>query len=127
MIDDDNEDFDIKPIFATSQIDEEYQILNLKNNKDSSSYCERDQGFQEQCNFEYLSSHQMDLHSMEKFGNSLIEFFLGKKLNVNNNLEESQKKELINMLQEHSSAYAWEYINMKGIDPNTCMHHIYIE
>ena len=22
------------------------------------------------------------------------------------------------MLQEHSSAYAWEYTDMKGIDPN---------
>ena len=31
------------------------------------------------------------------------------------------------MLQEHYYAYAWEYIDMKGIDTNTCMHHIYIE
>jgi len=31
------------------------------------------------------------------------------------------------MLQEHCSAYAWEYTNMKGIGPNTCIHHIYIE
>lgn len=31
------------------------------------------------------------------------------------------------MLQKHSSAYAWEYSKMKGIDPNTCMHHIYIQ
>lgn len=50
---------------------------------------------------------------MENFGNYLIEIFLGKTLNINNNLEESQKKELIKMLQEHSSAYAWEYTDMK--------------
>ena len=31
------------------------------------------------------------------------------------------------MLQEHSSAYAWEDTGMKGIDSNTYMHHIYIE
>ena len=31
------------------------------------------------------------------------------------------------MLQEHSSSYAWEYTDMKGIDPNICIHHIYIE
>lgn len=35
-IDDDNEDFDIHPIFATSQIDEEDHILNIMNNNDSS-------------------------------------------------------------------------------------------
>ena len=56
----------------------------------------------------------MALHSMEKFGNSLIYFFPRKNLNINDNLEESQNKELLKMLQEHSSAYAWEYIDMKG-------------
>ena len=61
---------------------------------------------------------------MDKFGNYLIKKFPGKTLNINNNLEESQKKELVKMLQEHSSAYAWEYTEMKGIGPNTCMHHI---
>ena len=50
----------------------------------------------------------MALHSMEKIGNSLIEIFPGKNLNNNNNLEESQEKESIKMLQEHSSTYAWE-------------------
>ena len=69
----------------------------------------------------------MALHYMEKFGNSLIENFLGETLNISYNMEESQKKELVKMLQNHSFDYAWEYTNMKGIDPNTCMHHIYIE
>ena len=64
---------------------------------------------------------------MEKIGNSTIEIFQGKTLNINNNLEEFQNKELIKMLQEHPSAYAWEYTDMKGIDPNTCVHHIYVE
>jgi len=124
-IDDDNEYFGIQPIFVTSQIDEEDQILNLMNNNDSSSYFEQEKKFQEQCNVEYLSSHQMDLHSMENFGNSLIEIFPGKTLNINDNLEESQNQQLIKMLQEHSSTYAWEYTNMKGIYPNTCMHRTY--
>lgn len=97
------------------------------NNNDSSSYCGQDENFQEQCNVDYLSSHQMDLHYMEKIGNSLIEIFPGKNLNINDNLEESQKKELIKMLQEHYSGYVREYTNMKGIDHNTSMHHIYIE
>ena len=89
--------------------------------------CESSHSFQEQCNIEYLSSRQLSWHSMEKFGNYTIEIFQGKTLNINNNLEEFQKKELIKMLQEHSSAYAWEYTDMKGIDPNTCIHHIYIK
>ena len=74
---------------------------------------ESNQSFQEPCNIEYLSSRQLSLHSMEKIGNSLIEIFPGETLNINDNLEESQKKELIKMLQEHFYAYAWEYTNMK--------------
>jgi len=44
---------------------------------------------------------------MENFGNSSIEFFPRKKLNSNENLNELQKKKLIEILQKHSSAYAW--------------------
>lgn len=44
------------------------------NNHDSSSHCEQDQSFQEQCNFECFSSQQpkVALHSMEKFGNTIV-------------------------------------------------------
>jgi len=41
--------------------------------------------FFKQCNIEYLSSREMDLHCMGKFGNSLIEIFPGKTLNINDN------------------------------------------
>jgi len=62
---------------------------------------------------------------MEKFGNSVIESFPGKTLNVNENLEGLQKNQLIEVLHKHSYAFAWEYTNMRGIDPKTCIHHIY--
>lgn len=59
---------------------------------------------------------------------ALHSFFLpGKTLTINNNLEEFQKRKLIEMLQKHSSSYAWDYADMKGVDPKTCMHHIYIQ
>jgi len=88
----------------------------LTNSNDSSSYFERDQNFQEKCNIEYLLSLEIALHSMEKFGNSLVYIFPRKTLNFNNNLEEFQKTQLIKMIQKHSFTYAWEYIDMKGID-----------
>lgn len=37
----------------------------------------------------------MALHSLEKFGISQVEFFPDKALNINNNLEEFQKRKLI--------------------------------
>jgi hypothetical protein len=64
---------------------------------------------------------------MEEFGSSAVEIFLGKTLNINKNLEKSQQEEITKILQKHSTAFAWEYTNMKGIDPKTCIHHIYIE
>ena len=69
----------------------------------------------------------MSLYSMEEFGSSTVEIFPGKTLNINNNLEKLQHEKLIKTLQQHSSAYAWEYTDMKGISPKTCIHHIYIE
>ena len=69
----------------------------------------------------------MSLYSMEEFGSSIVEIFPGKTLNINNNLEKLQHEKLIKKLQQHSSAYAWEYTDMKGISPKTCIHHMYIE
>ena len=65
----------------------------------------------------------MSLYSMEEFGSSIVEIFPGKTLNINNNLEKLQQEKLIKTLQ-HSSAYAWEYTNMKEISSKTCIHHI---
>ena len=42
-------------------------------------------------------------------------------------MEKFQQEELIKTLQKHSSSYAWEFTDMKGINPETCIHHIYIE
>eukprot|EP00253_Pinus_taeda_P028776 PITA_28776 len=69
----------------------------------------------------------MSLYSMEEFGSFTIEFFLGKTLNINKILEKSQQEELTKILQQHSTAFAWEYTDMKGIDPKFCIHHIYIK
>ena len=42
-------------------------------------------------------------------------------------MERLQQEKLIKTLEQHSSAYAWEYTDMKVISPKTCIHHIYIE
>eukprot|EP00253_Pinus_taeda_P035396 PITA_35396 len=55
----------------------------------------------------------MSLYSMEEFGSSTIEIFLGKTLNINKNLEKSQQEELTKILQKHFAAFAWEYTDMK--------------
>jgi len=83
--------------------------------------------FQEKINIEYLSSRQMSLYSMKEFGSSTIEIFLGRTLNINNNLEKLQQEKLIKTLQQHYVSYAWKYTDMKGISPKTFIHHIYIE
>ena len=100
--------------------------MNTLENFESSPEYGNDQ-FQERSNIEFLSSRQMSLYSMEEFGSSTIEIFPGKTLNINKNLEKLQQEELVKTLQKHSSAYAREYTDMKGISPKTCTHHIYIE
>jgi hypothetical protein len=56
-----------------------------------------------------------------------IEISPGKSLNINANLDEQQKQNLIQVLSKYQQAFAWEYSDMKGIDPQLCTHHIYIE
>eukprot|EP00253_Pinus_taeda_P007304 PITA_07304 len=109
-----------------SDVGEDSQILNTLENFETSSEYDHTQ-FQLDSDVEYLSSRQMSLFSMEKFGSSAIEIFLGKTLNINKNLERSQQGELTKILKKHSTALAWEYTDMKGIDPKTRIHHIYIE
>ena len=67
-------------------------------NFESSPEYERDQ-FQEKSNIEYLSSRQMSIYSMEEFGSSTVEIFLGRKLNINNNLKKLQWEKLMKTLQ----------------------------
>eukprot|EP00253_Pinus_taeda_P030398 PITA_30398 len=116
----------IQPVFTISEISEDSQVLNALENFETSSKYDPIQ-FQLESDIEYLSSRQISLYSMEEFGSSTIEIFLGKTLNINKNLEKSQQEELTKILQKHSTAFAWDYTDMKGIDPKTCIHHIYIE
>ena len=69
----------------------------------------------------------MSLYSMEEFGSSIVEIFPSRTLNINKNLEKIQQEELTKTLQKHYAAFAWEYTDMKDIDPKTFIHHIYIE
>ena len=108
------------------EISEDNQILNTLENFETSSEYDHAQ-FQEKSNVEYLSSRQMSLYFMEEFGSFTIEIFPSRTLNINKNLKKLQKEELTKTLQKHFAAFAWEYTDMKGIDPKTCIHHIYIE
>ena len=56
-----------------------------------------------------------------------VEIFLGKSLNINSDLAVSQEQKLVELLQKYSKAFAWDYTNMPGIHPDTCIHHIYME
>jgi hypothetical protein len=48
----------------------------------------------------------------------------GNFLHINSGLDTNQHKQLVDILKEKSGAFAWEYTDMKGIHPDTCIHHI---
>ena len=56
-----------------------------------------------------------------------IEIEPGKTLNINPNLTDNEKQQLIKLLQENKEAFAWDYTDMKGISPELCTHRIYIK
>jgi hypothetical protein len=59
--------------------------------------------------------------------NISVEIAPGRFLNINANLNEQQQQKLIQILSKYQQDFAWEYPDMKGIDPQLCTHHIYIE
>lgn len=61
------------------------------------------------------------------YNNRPIEIKPSKMLNINNNLDNHQQQRLNQVLQKYKKAFAREYSDMKGIDPQLCTHHIYIE
>eukprot|EP00253_Pinus_taeda_P034577 PITA_34577 len=56
-----------------------------------------------------------------------VEIEPGKTLNINPNLTDDQKQQLMKLLKENKEAFAWDYTDMKGISPELCTHHIYIK
>jgi len=54
-----------------------------------------------------------------------IEISFGKTLYVGTNLSTEQRQQVIDMIQKHFGLSALDYLDMKGIHPNTCIHHIY--
>jgi hypothetical protein len=57
----------------------------------------------------------------------LVELSPGRCLYINSKLSLSQQEQLTKILKEQLGDFAWEYTDMKGIHPNTCIHHIYIQ
>ena len=58
---------------------------------------------------------------------TLVEIIPCNSLHINSDMDSSQQEQLVNLLQNHLSAFAWGYEDMKGIPPETCTHNIYIQ
>ena len=48
-------------------------------------------------------------------------------MHINTRLSENQQAQLLQVLKKQARAFAWEYNDMKGIHPDTCIHHIYMD
>jgi hypothetical protein len=59
--------------------------------------------------------------------NKPIDISPGRSLNINANLDEQQQQKIIQVLSKYQQAFSWEYSDMKGVDPQLCTHHIYVE
>lgn len=59
------------------------------------------------------------------YNNKPMEIEPGKILNINSNLSDDYQQKLIQALRKYKGDFSWDYPDMKGIDPQLCMHHIY--
>jgi len=72
-------------------------------------------------------THDQTIPTTSISNSKTIEIELGKTLNINNNLTPEQEEKLIQLLRKHKEDFAWDYLDMKGIDPQLFSHHIYTE
>ena len=88
-----------------------------------------EQRFQENYSLEEMMEHVEPMIPVDVTPTTqslVVEIHPKKTLNINLGLSTSQKELLIHFLQEQSEAFSWEYIDIKGIQPDVCTHHIYI-
>jgi hypothetical protein len=85
--------------------------------------------FQEQSESFNSFSSSMVFTIDEHLGSSTIpiEIGRGKILYINYGLSPNQQKQLTKVLKEQSGAFTWEYTNMRGVHPDTCIRHIYTQ
>jgi len=72
-------------------------------------------------------THDQTIPVTSVANSKIVEIEPGKTLNINANLTPEQETKLIHLLRKYQQAFAWDYPDMKGIDPQLCTHHIYIE
>jgi hypothetical protein len=85
--------------------------------------------FQEQLDPSILSSTSFifDIDKFVTYYTMPYKISLGKFLHINSGLDANQQKQLVSVLKKKSGAFFWEYTDMKGIHPETCIHHIYTQ
>jgi hypothetical protein len=74
---------------------------------------------------EYLMEQQIPTTTIHN--RKPVDIAPGRSLNINANLDEQQQQNLIQVLSKYKQDFASEYSDMKGIDPQLCTHHIYVE
>ena len=63
-------------------------------------------------------THDQTIPVTSVANSKIAEIKLGKKLNINANLTSKQEMKLIHLLRKYKEAFAWDYPDMKGINPN---------
>ena len=72
-------------------------------------------------------THDQTIPVTSVANSKIVEIEPRKNLNINANVTPEQETKLIHLLRKYQQAIAWDYPDMKGIDPQLCTHHIYIE
>lgn len=67
------------------------------------------------------------MRTTTNIGSSPFEIEFGKFLNINPNLTSKKNQLLLQLLEKYKKAFAWEYMDMKGIHLNLCNHRIYLK
>jgi len=67
-------------------------------------------------------THDQSIPTAFVYNSKNIEIEPGKTLSINKNLTAEQEEKLVQLLRKYKEAFAWDYPDIKGIDPQRCTH-----
>ena len=65
------------------------------------------------------------IEDINELAAELVEIIEGNTLQISIELTTEQKMQLMSMIHEKYGEFSWDYLDMKGIHLDTCIHHIY--
>ena len=113
-----------------SQAFEDLDVINLFDDQDIETYIEEVMTMNDEADFKEVPLDE-PAEELKPLPSTLKYAFLNsqqvKPVIISSQLNEEQRKRLLDVLQRNEKAIGWTLADLTGLDPSLCTHHIFLE